>query len=85
EQMKMFLTRLGYGSRAVVTGDITQIDLPAHVGSGLIQAMEVLHGVQGVSMIHFTEEDVIRHPLVGRIVRAYDRHRQAAEARGEKR
>ncbi|NLW81723.1 MAG: PhoH family protein [Desulfovibrionales bacterium] len=85
EQMKMFLTRLGYGSRAVVTGDITQIDLPAHVGSGLIQAMEVLHGVQGVSMIHFTEEDVIRHPLVGRIVRAYDRHRQAAEAKGEKR
>jgi phosphate starvation-inducible PhoH-like protein len=81
EQMKMFLTRLGYGSRAVVTGDVTQIDLPAHVGSGLVQAVEVLQGVKGVAMIHFTEADVIRHPLVGRIVSAYDRHRQAALAR----
>ncbi|MBM9532324.1 PhoH family protein, partial [Desulfoprunum benzoelyticum] len=80
EQMKMFLTRLGHGSRAVVTGDITQIDLPAHIGSGLVQAMEVLKDVQGVAMVHFTEADVIRHPLVGRIVRAYDRHRQAALA-----
>ena len=80
EQMKMFLTRLGYGSRAVVTGDVTQIDLPGHVGSGLVQAVEVLKDVQGVAMVHFTEADVIRHPLVGRIVRAYDRHRQAAQA-----
>jgi len=80
EQMKMFLTRLGHGSRAVVTGDVTQIDLPAHVGSGLVQAVEVLQGVQGIAMVHFTEADVIRHPLVGRIVRAYDRHRQAALA-----
>lgn len=81
EQMKMFLTRLGHGSRAVVTGDITQIDLPAHVGSGLVHAIEVLQGVQGIAMVHFTEDDVIRHPLVGRIVRAYDQHRQAAQNR----
>jgi phosphate starvation-inducible PhoH-like protein len=81
EQMKMFLTRLGYGSRAAVTGDVTQIDLPAHVGSGLVQAVEVLREVKGVAMIHFGEADVIRHPLVGRIVSAYDRHRQAALAR----
>ena len=81
EQMKMFLTRLGYGSRAVVTGDITQIDLPGHIGSGLVQAMEVLKDVQGVAMIHFTEADVIRHPLVGRIVRAYDQHRKATLSR----
>lgn len=81
EQMKMFLTRLGYGSRAVVTGDVTQIDLPAHIGSGLVQAVEVLRDVKGVAMIHFTEADVIRHPLVGRIVSAYDRHRQALLAR----
>ena len=80
EQMKMFLTRLGHGSRAVVTGDVTQIDLPAHIGSGLVQAVEVLKDVQGVAMVHFTEADVIRHPLVGRIVRAYDRHRQACLA-----
>ena len=77
----MFLTRLGYGSRAVVTGDITQIDLPAHIGSGLVQAMDVLKGVQGIAMVHFTDADVIRHPLVGRIVRAYDQYRQATLAR----
>lgn len=77
EQMKMFLTRLGYGSKAVVTGDVTQIDLPAHVGSGLVQALEVLEGVEGVSLVRFSEADVIRHPLVGRIVAAYDRHRQS--------
>ena len=76
EQMKMFLTRLGYGSRAVVTGDVTQIDLPAHMTSGLVQAMEVLADVDGVSMIHFTEADVIRHPLVGRIVSAYEQYRK---------
>jgi phosphate starvation-inducible PhoH-like protein len=77
EQMKMFLTRLGYGSKAVVTGDVTQIDLPAHMTSGLVQAMEVLRGVQGVEFIDFTEADVIRHPLVGRIVAAYDRYRRS--------
>ena len=74
EQMKMFLTRLGLGSKAVVTGDITQIDLPAHSRSGLVQAEKVLSGVSGLKFIHFHEEDVIRHPLVGRIVHAYDRY-----------
>jgi phosphate starvation-inducible PhoH-like protein len=71
EQMKMFLTRLGFGSRAVVTGDITQIDLPRHQQSGLRQAMQVLAGVQGVSFTVFTAGDVVRHPLVQRIVEAY--------------
>ncbi len=73
EQMKMFLTRLGFGSRAVVTGDITQIDLPKHQTSGLRHAMQVLAGVEGVSFTHFTAGDVVRHVLVQRIVEAYQR------------
>ena len=71
--MKMFLTRLGFGSKAVVTGDITQIDLPAGQTSGVVQALRVLHGVEGVSIVHFTDRDVVRHPLVQRIVKAYER------------
>ncbi|MDR1946365.1 MAG: PhoH family protein [Desulfovibrio sp.] len=78
EQMKMFLTRLGFGSRAAVTGDITQIDLPRSTDgagrSGLIQALSVLKNVEGVNMIFFQREDIIRHPLVGRIVDAYDQY-----------
>lgn len=74
EQMKMFLTRLGFGSKAVVTGDVTQIDLPTHSKSGLLHARKILEGVRGVRHIYFDEKDVIRHPLVGRIVRAYDKH-----------
>lgn len=74
EQMKMFLTRLGYGSKAVVTGDITQIDLPKNVKSGLIEAMEVLKDVEGIAFVYFTEKDVVRHPLVQKIVVAYDRY-----------
>lgn len=74
EQMKMFLTRLGFGSRAVITGDVTQIDLPNHSKSGLLSARHILKGVKGVKFITFDEQDVIRHPLVGRIVRAYDKH-----------
>ena len=73
EQMKMFLTRLGFGSTAVVTGDMTQIDLPRHVKSGLKDAIEVLRGVDGVSFTFFEARDVVRHPLVARIVGAYDR------------
>ena len=73
EQMKMFLTRLGFGSTAVVTGDMTQIDLPKHVKSGLKDAIEVLRGVEGVSFTFFEARDVVRHPLVARIVSAYDR------------
>jgi phosphate starvation-inducible PhoH-like protein len=72
EQMKMFLTRIGYGSTAVVTGDLTQIDLPKHVKSGLKDALEVLRGVDGISFTFFTARDVVRHPLVAKIVRAYD-------------
>lgn len=73
EQMKMFLTRLGFGSQAVVTGDVTQIDLPAGRTSGVVQALRVLHGVDGVAIVHFTDRDVVRHPLVQRIVKAYER------------
>lgn len=73
EQMKMFLTRLGFGSQAVVTGDITQIDLPVGRTSGVVQALDVLHGVDGVAIVHFTDRDVVRHPLVQRIVKAYER------------
>jgi len=77
EQMKMFLTRLGFGSRAVVTGDVTQIDLPGKASSGLIHATACLQGVEGVSFIMFREGDVIRHPLVGRIVSAYERYEKS--------
>ena len=73
EQMKMFLTRLGFGSTAVVTGDLTQIDLPKHVKSGLRDAVEVLHDVDGISFTFFESRDVVRHPLVSRIVNAYER------------
>src|SRR5213594_4165092 len=72
EQMKMFLTRIGYGSKAVITGDITQIDLPLGKMSGLIEARNVISGVEGISFIHFNDRDVVRHPLVQRIVRAYE-------------
>ncbi|GAA4861999.1 PhoH family protein [Luteimonas vadosa] len=72
EQMKMFLTRLGFGSTAVVTGDMTQVDLPKHVKSGLRDAVDVLRGVDGVSFTFFEARDVVRHPLVSRIVDAYE-------------
>ncbi len=72
EQMKMFLTRLGFGSTAVITGDLTQVDLPKHQKSGLKDAVEVLRGVDGVSFTFFEARDVVRHPLVARIVNAYE-------------
>ena len=72
EQMKMFLTRLGFGSTAVITGDMTQTDLPKHVRSGLKDATDVLRGVDGVSFTFFESRDVVRHPLVARIVNAYE-------------
>ncbi len=71
EQMKMFLTRIGFGSTAVVTGDVTQVDLPRHVSSGLRQVLQVLKDVDGISMTFFNARDVVRHPLVQRIVNAY--------------
>ncbi len=74
EQMKMFLTRMGEGSKVVVTGDITQIDLPDGKASGLKHAISVLDGVEGIRICHLTDKDVVRHPLVMRIVRAYEKH-----------
>ena len=82
EQMKMFLTRIGPGSRVVVTGDVTQIDLPAGTRSGLVHAMRVLSGVDEVRMVHFDEVDVVRHPLVATIIRAYARDEAREPARG---
>src|SRR5207249_9699662 len=78
EQMKMFLTRLGFDSKMVITGDITQVDLPASRGSGLIEVQAILKGIQGISFVYFDDHDVVRHHLVSAIIRAYDAH----EARG---
>jgi phosphate starvation-inducible PhoH-like protein len=78
EQMKMFVTRLGFNSKAVITGDATQIDLPNARRSGLLEAMEVLKNVEGLSFVHFDETDVVRHHLVQRIVHAYDEHKNRA-------
>jgi phosphate starvation-inducible PhoH-like protein len=74
EQMQMFLTRLGFGSRVVVTGDVTQIDLPRHQSSGLIQVSQILREIEGIAFIEFGNQDVVRHKLVQRIVEAYKRH-----------
>jgi phosphate starvation-inducible PhoH-like protein len=79
EQMKMFVTRLGFNSKAVITGDVTQIDLPNARRSGLLEAMEVLGRVEGLAFTQFDESDVVRHQLVQRIVRAYDEHRRIHE------
>lgn len=79
EQMKMFLTRLGFGSKAVVTGDLTQIDLPNKYKSGLIQAIDVLKDVDGVGINKFTEKDVVRHELVQRIIKAYEKFDEEQE------
>jgi phosphate starvation-inducible PhoH-like protein len=84
-QMKMFLTRLGENGRMAVTGDISQIDLPSGTRSGLKDAIEILQGVPGVSFVHFGDADVVRHPLVGHIVRAYDRHDAQRKATQESR
>ena len=73
-QMKMFLTRIGFGSTAVITGDATQIDLPKGERSGLIQAAQILEGIEGISFSHFNSKDVVRHRLVQKIVEAYDEH-----------
>jgi phosphate starvation-inducible protein PhoH and related proteins len=73
EQMKMFLTRMGFNSKVVVTGDTTQTDLPHHVKSGLRTAEHILQGIDGISFIYFSESDVVRHPLVASIVKAYEK------------
>jgi phosphate starvation-inducible PhoH-like protein len=81
----MFLTRLGYASRAVVTGDVTQVDLPSGQRSGLAEARELLAGIEGIVFCTFTEVDVVRHPLVQRIIVAYDKRDQELAARREER
>jgi hypothetical protein len=73
EQMKMFLTRLGFGSRAIITGDITQIDLPRGKSSGLKTVLKILDGVKGIGITYLTKNDIVRHPLVARIIAAYDK------------
>jgi phosphate starvation-inducible PhoH-like protein len=81
EQMKMFLTRLGFGAKAVITGDVTQIDLPTGRTSGLVEAMKVVSAIDGISFIHFDERDVVRHRLVQQIVKAYERFSNGNGAR----
>ena len=78
-QIKMFLTRLGMNGKMIITGDVTQIDLPRSVGSGLVQALRVLKGVPGIGRIEFGKKDIVRHPLVQRIVEAYE----SADKKGE--
>jgi len=84
EQMKMFLTRLGFNSKAVITGDITQIDLPTDKGSGLIHSMKILKKIKGISFATFNETDVVRHPLVQEIILAYGRDTDARKTTGNK-
>jgi len=81
EQMKMFLTRLGFGSKAVITGDITQVDLPAGKESGLVEAQRVLRGVEGIGIQRFSRSDVVRHPLVQSIVEAYEAYGARADGK----
>lgn len=78
EQMKMFLTRLGFSSRTVITGDITQIDLPDKKTSGLVEIQGILKGIKGIRFVYFTEKDVVRHPLVQKIIKAYETKKPAA-------
>ena len=85
EQMKMFLTRIGFGSKAVVTGDTSQVDLPRGQKCGLVEAQQVLSGVRGIALTRFTSADVVRHPLVARIVEAYDAHSKKDESVGDAR
>ncbi len=79
EQMKMFVTRLGFNSKAVITGDVTQIDLPSARRSGLLEAVDILKTVEGLTFVYFDQSDVVRHALVQRIIRAYDEHKNRAE------
>jgi len=85
EQMKMFLTRLGFYSKAVITGDVTQVDLPSRKDSGLIQIQHILQGIQGIDFVYFSERDVVRHPLVQEIVKAYNLYEQRQESSALKR
>ena len=84
-QMKMFLTRMGEGTRMVITGDLTQVDLPPHTRSGLADALDTLEGIQGIGVARFANSDIVRHPLVGRIVEAYDQRYAAAKEHARER
>ena len=79
EQMKMFLTRLGFGSKVVITGDVTQIDLPSKSRSGLVEALKILRGIEGIEIIEFSREDVVRHRLVQEIIKAYEEYESREE------
>jgi phosphate starvation-inducible PhoH-like protein len=79
EQMKMFLTRIGFGSKAVITGDVTQIDLPTGKRSGLVEAERVLAGIDGIDFVYFSDKDVVRHKLVQMIIKAYESHTKKSE------
>ena len=83
EQMKMFLTRLGFGSKAIITGDVTQIDLPQGKASGLVQARSLLEGVKGIKFVYFTRDDVVRHPLVQEIIDAYEKAGNGGTGNGQ--
>jgi phosphate starvation-inducible PhoH-like protein len=85
EQMKMFLTRLGFSSKTVVTGDVTQIDLPEKRSSGLVEVQTILKGIKGIEFVYFTEKDVVRHPLVQKIIKAYEKKVLAEGAKDEER
>jgi phosphate starvation-inducible PhoH-like protein len=80
EQMKMFLTRLGFYSKTVITGDITQVDLPHGKESGLVHVQHILQDIEGIAFSYFSERDVVRHPLVQEIIKAYDRYEQRQAA-----
>jgi phosphate starvation-inducible PhoH-like protein len=82
--MKMFLTRLGYGAKAVITGDITQIDLPRGRKSGLIEATKILNNIDDISICKLTSKDVVRHPLVQKIINAYDRYENKTETHNKR-
>src|SRR5205085_1631700 len=82
EQMKMFLTRLGFHSKVVVTGDITQVDLPPERVSGLIEVREILRDIEGIAFVHFDERDVVRHKLVQDIIKAYDQYQIPLQSSG---
>jgi phosphate starvation-inducible PhoH-like protein len=84
EQMKMFLTRLGYNSKAVITGDVTQIDLPIDRRSGLVEAIDIVGKIEGIAFVYFDERDVVRHSLVQRIIKAYDERGSQPKSSGRK-
>ncbi len=83
EQMKMYLTRLGFNSKTVITGDITQVDLPSGKASGLIESQKILSDIKGIKFIYFTEKDVVRHRLVQEIIKAYERYEKGSKGEGE--